>query len=316
MRTAESWSLHVLHAPVAGLRSRRIELATRLGLGRALGPGVELAIDDAKLSRLHATITRAGVIVEIHDHASRNGTFVNGARIATRMLQRGDLVRVGDTLFELADGAPPGDTGDPLLVGSAPAFVAAVTLAARVADSDLPVLLLGETGTGKDVLAQYLHRESGRRGPFVAVNCAALADDLIEATLFGHRKGAFTGATSDSPGLFLEAQGGTLFLDGIGELGLAHQAKLLRALDAHEIIPVGANPQRADRRAGVSPPPPRPRSAHRGRRFRSDLYARLAGAIVRLHRLRGAAISWCSPSDSSPGAGQSVGSRARRRSAS
>ncbi|MEJ7596369.1 MAG: sigma-54-dependent Fis family transcriptional regulator [Kofleriaceae bacterium] len=236
----ESWSLLVLHTPVAGLRSRRVELATRLGIGRALGPGVELAIDDAKLSRLHATITRAGVIVEIHDHASRNGTFVNGHRIATRMLQRGDLVRVGDTLLELADGGPAGETGDPLLVGNAPAFVAATALAARVAPSAIPVLLLGETGTGKDVLAQYVHRQSGRRGPFVAVNCAALADDLFEATLFGHRKGAFTGATSDSPGLFLEAQGGTLFLDEIGELGLAHQAKLLRALDAHEIIPVGA----------------------------------------------------------------------------
>src|SRR6185503_14668341 len=118
-------------------------------------------------------------------------------------------------------------------------FLAAIELADRIASSDLAVLILGETGTGKELLAHHLHAKSGRGGAFVAVNCAALHGDLVESTLFGHKKGAFTGATHDSPGLFIEARGGTLFLDEIGELDVAHQAKLLRALDSKEIIPVG-----------------------------------------------------------------------------
>ena len=104
----------------------------------------------------------------------------------------------------------------------------------------MPVLLLGETGTGKDALARRIHTRSGRRGAFVAVNCAALPRELAESALFGHKKGAFTGATGESPGFFGEARGGTLFLDEIAELPPAHQTKLLRALDAREIVPVGA----------------------------------------------------------------------------
>src|SRR6267142_2785574 len=219
--------------------SRRQHAPESRGALCARGADVDVALDDPKLSRQHATITRAGVIVEILDQGSRNGTFVNGARVEAGMLRPGDIVRIGVKLLEVGDAPARAPAGHPTLVGTAPAFVAALELADRIASSDLPVIILGETGTGKDMLAHHLHERSGRSGSFVAVNCAALPDELVESTLFGHKKGAFTGATSDSPGLFLEARGGTLFLDEIGELDLAHQAKLLRALDAHEILPVG-----------------------------------------------------------------------------
>jgi DNA-binding NtrC family response regulator len=161
-----------------------------------------------------------------------------------------------------------------------------VALAERVAPSDLPVLLLGETGTGKELLARHLHARSGRSGPLVAVNCAALPPELVEATLFGHRRGAFTGATEDAPGLFLQAQGGTLFLDEVAELTLAHQAKLLRALDSGEVLPVGsARHVRSDARVVAATNAELPARIADGR-FRADLYARLAGAVVRLPPLR------------------------------
>ncbi|HEY0992697.1 MAG TPA: sigma 54-interacting transcriptional regulator [Kofleriaceae bacterium] len=283
---APAWSLTILHSPVRGLVSHRFDLGDRMSIGRVEGVGIDLAIGDAKLSRDHAMITRAGIIVEIRDQGSRNGTFVNGTRISAGMLQPGDVVRVGDTLLELGDAPARVACGEPTLLGTAPGFLAAVELADRVASSDFSVVLLGETGTGKDVLAQYIHKRSGRSGPMIAVNCAALADDLIESTLFGHKKGAFTGATSDSPGLFLEAQGGTLFLDEIGELGTAHQAKLLRALDAREIIPVGgARCVHTDARViAATNIELATRVADGG--FRADLYARLAGAVISMPPLR------------------------------
>jgi len=283
---ASSWAVTILHTPVRTLVSRRFDLVLGLCFGRVAGADGDVALDDPKLSRQHATITRVGVIVEIRDHDSRNGTFVNGIRIEAGKLRPGDVVRIGDTLLELGDTPARAVTGDPTLIGTAPAFVAAVELADRVASSDLPVVILGETGTGKDVLAQRVHARSGRSGSFVAVNCAALPAGLVESTLFGHKKGAFTGATSDSPGLFLEAQGGTLFLDEIGELHAADQAKLLRALDSREIIPVGGT-RRIDTDArviaatNVDLPT---RIADGG--FRADLYARLAGAVVRMPPLR------------------------------
>jgi transcriptional regulator with PAS, ATPase and Fis domain len=276
----------VLHAPVRALVSRRFELGAKLRFGRIASADVDVAIDDPKLSRAHATVTRVGLGAKIVDHGSRNGTFVNGARIEATPLRLGDIVRIGDTLLELGDTLAHATTGDPALIGTAPAFVAAVQLADRAAASDLPITILGETGTGKDILAQHIHARSGRSGSFVAVNCAALPAGLVESTLFGHKKGAFTGATNDNTGLFLDAQGGTLFLDEIGELQVTDQAKLLRALDSREIIPVGGTRRiRTDARVIAATNIDLPaRIADGG--FRADLYARLAGAVVRMPPLR------------------------------
>ena len=163
---------------------------------------MDLQIDDPKLSRVHASVSRAGLVFEIRDLGSRNGTFINGERVERHSLTVGDVVRVGDTLLEIGpEGAgkaiEPGDTS---LVARSSALLAAVEAADRVAPSDLPVLLLGETGTGKEVFARRVHARSGRRGAFLAINCASLPRELVESTLFGHRKGAFTGATADSDG--------------------------------------------------------------------------------------------------------------------
>ena len=285
-QAAAGWAVTVLHSPARALVSRRFDLGSTLRFGRSAEADVDVPLDDPKVSRHHATITRVGVIVEIRDHGSRNGTFVNGARVDACMLRPGDIVRIGDTLLELGDSPARAATGDPTLAGTAPAFVAAVELADRVASSDVSVLILGETGTGKDMLAHHIHERSGRQGSFVAVNCAALPDDLVESTLFGHKKGAFTGATGDTPGLFLEARGGTLFLDEIGALDVAHQAKLLRALDSREIIPVGGTRRvHTDARVIAATNLELLASIADGG-FRADLYARLAGAVVRMPPLR------------------------------
>ena len=172
------------------------------------------------------------------------------------------------------------------LLGDAPLFVAARTLAERAAKTEVPVLVAGESGTGKELFARYVHAESPRsKGPFVAVNCGALAPSLLESTLFGHRKGAFTGATSDARGLFVEADGGTLFLDEIGDLELSLQVKLLRALEAGEILPVGASkPIHVDVRLVSATHRPLAQMIAE-KTFRDDLYWRIRGIEITLPRL-------------------------------
>jgi DNA-binding NtrC family response regulator len=148
------------------------------------------------------------------------------------------------------------------------------------------VLVLGETGTGKDVVARALHTASGRTGRFIAINCAALPDSLVESELFGHARGAFTGASTSRDGLFVEADGGTLFLDEVGELPLAVQAKLLRVLEDKLVRPVGSEHVR---HVNVRITSATNRDLHaRAERneFRADLRARLAGVELRLPALR------------------------------
>ena len=168
-----------------------------------------------------------------------------------------------------------------------PASAALLDYARRIAASDASVLLLGETGTGKEGLARYIHNCSSRaRGPFTAVNCAALPETMLEAILFGHRKGAFTGASGDGEGLFRAADGGTLLLDEIAEIPLALQAKLLRALQEREILPIGAvRAEPVDLRVIASANRDLAAEAAAGR-FRSDLYWRLNVMPVTLPPLR------------------------------
>ena len=274
------WALSVVSSPSAAHRGRILSLAKPVRLGRASGDA-DVVVDDARLSRAHAAFARAGLVVEVQDLGSRNGTFVNGERVERHALGLGDLVRVGDTFLEVTDGEAAA-SGDRELVGRSPALLAAVALADRVAPSDRPVMLLGETGTGKEVFARRVHDRSRRAGAFVAVNCAALPADLGESALFGHRKGAFTGATADADGFFAQAAGGTLFLDEVGELPLPQQAKLLRVLENREYVPVGSSRVvSSDARVVAAT-----NADLTDGRFRSDLYARLAGAVVRLPPLR------------------------------
>ena len=168
-----------------------------------------------------------------------------------------------------------------------PESAATLAFAARIAASEASVLLHGETGTGKEGLARYIHLSSSRaKGPFTAVNCAALPETMLEAILFGHRKGAFTGAGADGEGLFRAADGGTLLLDEIAEIPLALQAKLLRALQEKEILPVGAvRPEPVDLRVIASANRDLAAEVAAGR-FRADLYWRLNVMPVNLKPLR------------------------------
>jgi DNA-binding NtrC family response regulator len=173
------------------------------------------------------------------------------------------------------------------LVLESPGARAAAALTARAAQSDIPVLFEGESGVGKEVFARELHRCSARAtAPFVAVNCGALPENLVESTLFGHERGAFTGAVDRRTGRFAEADGGVLFLDEIGELPLTAQVKLLRAVQEREIEPVGGGrPRRVDIRVLAATNRDLRREVAEGR-FREDLYYRLSAFPIRIPPLR------------------------------
>jgi DNA-binding NtrC family response regulator len=180
----------------------------------------------------------------------------------------------------------PISAGDGDLVGSSAAMRDVQKAIGMLADSDATVLLLGETGTGKEVVARAVHRHGRRaRAPFVPVNCAAIPAELLESLLFGHVRGAFTGAVADRAGSFREAQGGTLFLDEIGDMDLAMQAKLLRALQERVVTPVGGKPLPIDVRVIAATHRDLKRAVRDGR-FREDLYYRLGVVPVALPPLR------------------------------
>jgi two-component system response regulator HydG len=161
------------------------------------------------------------------------------------------------------------------IVGSSPAWRRVIDVATQAAPSMATVLVLGESGTGKELLARYIHERSARaKGPFVAVNCAAIPETILESELFGHERGAFTGAVGKKEGRFARAAGGTLFLDEIGELSLAVQVKLLRVLQEGEYEPVGGHTTKADVRVVAATNRDLLAEVHAGR-FREDLYYRL-----------------------------------------
>jgi transcriptional regulator with GAF, ATPase, and Fis domain len=207
------------------------------------------------------------------------------------------VLSIGQTLFWLgredAAVARPLDLAAPDLPAPVPGlatfdpgFSARLERLALVAPKPLPVLLLGETGTGKEVVARALHQLSGRRGAFVAVNCGGIAPTLFEAELFGHRRGAFTGATGERTGYVRTADRGTLFLDEVGELPPPAQTALLRVLQEHEVVPIGeALPVPVDLRVCAATNRDLAALVAEGK-FREDLYSRLAGLTIELPPLR------------------------------
>ena len=264
-----------------------------------------LSIPEAAVSRYHARFERRpDGHTWVVDAQSTNGTFVNGRRVREAPLAAHDVVRIGDTLFRFVEQGIYGYGAyriDGSIVRQARPFVHGVEKAllvggyqidaiidriAKVAQSSIAVVVTGESGTGKELVAREIHRLSGRKGNFMAINCAALPENLIESELFGYRRGAFSGATSDKSGLVRAAHGGTLFLDEVGDMPLEAQAKLLRVLQEKEVLPLGATQaEPVDVRVVCATHRHLEAHVEQGR-FRGDLFARLRELQVGLPSLR------------------------------
>jgi sigma-54 dependent transcriptional regulator, acetoin dehydrogenase operon transcriptional activator AcoR len=284
----DSFSLRGIDTVVIGRGARR---SARHPLPSAL----ELEVPDGWMSATHVELKRSDDSWTVVDGGSKNGTMVDGRRISEALIDDGAVLQLGRTFFrfrtDFADREATLETNETLpsqrqLSTFSPAFADVVARLRAVAPTRVPVLIRGETGTGKEVLARALHASSRRHGAFVAVNSGAIAPSLLEAELFGHRKGAFSGADRDHPGLIQASDGGTLFLDEIGDLSLAGQAALLRVIQESEVMPVGGTqPHRLDLRVVAATH----RDIHqlaREDRFRSDLLARLDGVTLEVPPLR------------------------------
>lgn len=258
--------------------------------------GQVFAVDDVHASRPHARLLRTTNGLELIDLGSKNGTFVDGERVRRRTLHDGALIEVGRTIFlyraavdvSVARSLPVSLRADklPSLATAAPVMAALFSLVERVAPSTVPVLLLGETGTGKEAIARRVHSLSRRAGSFIAVNCGALPADLVESELFGARRGAYSGSVVDRAGFVRSAAGGTLFLDEVGDLPLPAQAALLRVLQEREVVPVGSSePIAVDFRLIAATHRDLTAMVQAGA-FRQDLRARLAGVTLELPALR------------------------------
>jgi DNA-binding NtrC family response regulator len=263
--------------------------------------------DDGSPVLPHATVSRRHAQVwwdvqghhAVRDAGSRHGTVLGTAVLGEqpRVLADGDVLRLGDVLlvYESAPDADGAGVDRDTLPGASPAMVALRARVARAAADPSPALISGDTGTGKEWVARELHRLSRRGGPLVAVNCATLTRELVESQLFGHVRGAFTGATSDSEGLFRQADGGTLFLDEIGELPLELQPKLLRVVQDGVLQPVGASKTTSVDVRLVAATNRDLGAAVEAGGFRRDLLARLGKWELRLPRLverRGDLLEW------------------------
>jgi DNA-binding NtrC family response regulator len=268
-------------------------------IGRTPGPG-GFAIDHTAISRKHARLwwDKCGHHA-LRDLDSRHGTEVGHQRltVGARALADGDLIRMGDVLavYERGASTDAPDVDRDALPGDSPAMVALRSQVALAAVDPAPVLITGETGTGKEWVAREIHRLSGRRGPLVAVNCATLTAQMAESQLFGHAKGAFTGATADHEGWFREAEGGTLLLDELGELPADLQPKLLRVVQDSVVRPLGGRrPIAVDVRLVAATNRPLTAAVERGT-FRRDLFARLARTVIVVPPLRdrkGDIVDW------------------------
>ncbi|RMG19155.1 MAG: FHA domain-containing protein [Deltaproteobacteria bacterium] len=264
------------------VRTRRLEGTISIGAD----PANALTLPDSYVSAFHARIYERDGQWWIEDQGSTNGTFVGGLQVRSAVLLPGAELRIGETEF-LVEEEGAGEEAVFGILTQDPQMRLVLDQVRRVAQSDATVTIFGESGTGKELFARAIHEASPRhRKPFIPVNCAAISKELIESELFGHVRGAFTGAASDRKGAFEEAEGGTIFLDEVGELPLDLQAKLLRVLESREIRRVGSSrPLSVDVRIVAATN----RNLHkevRAGRFRDDLFYRLFVVPLTLPPLR------------------------------
>jgi DNA-binding NtrC family response regulator len=265
--------------------------AERCSIGSA--PGNDIVLADPTVSRFHCEIQVERGSARVRDLESRNGTVLDGVVVRDAYLRAGSVLQLGrvSLRFRAGDRATPvqlsSRTELGALVGRSAAMRACFAVLERASASDAVLLLEGETGTGKSQAARAVHASSSRaRNPFLTVDCGAIPANLVESELFGHRRGAFTGAVEDRPGVFEAAEGGTVFLDEIGELPLDVQPKLLKALEDGEVRRVGTNAYRRVDVRIVAASNRDLRAEVNAGRLRADLYYRLAVLRVTLPPLR------------------------------
>jgi transcriptional regulator with PAS, ATPase and Fis domain len=291
---------HVVVADGDRLSAIPVPADRPLVVGRA--EDADVVLGDTRASRHHATVAIKGGQIFVRDLDSRNGTRLGGAivRGEERRVHPGDVITIGSATLTITSSgfassvarptpaeaaAEPTDTG-PFVVAD-PKMLAVLRVAQRFARVDTPVLVLGETGVGKEVVAAQLHSMSPRRsGPFVSLNCAALPDAIVDAELFGYERGAFTGAERRKTGYLEAAQGGTLLLDELGDIPLATQVKLLRFLETKRLTRLGSTDEIAVDVRIVAATHRVLAEAIRAGRFREDLYYRLSACTLRLPPLR------------------------------
>ncbi len=258
-------------------------------LGR--DPSCDVPLAHQKISRRHARVD-GGPPLEVEDLGSMNGIRIGGERVAAGAkapLRPGESFQLGPFVAVVLDATPEASANAPFLAAIPvmdPTPNGVPEVVARMAQGTVSVLIHGETGVGKEVLARTLHELSGRTGRFVAVNCAALSESLLESELFGHERGAFTGATVAKPGLFEVAAGGTVLLDEIGEMPAVLQSKLLRVLEVREVYRLGGvKPVTLDVRFLSATNRDLATEVAEGR-FRRDLYFRVNGITLAIQPLR------------------------------
>jgi DNA-binding NtrC family response regulator len=261
----------VAYSPDTALMGQRIELnrSRTLFVGRKVPGG--LSVNDERMSKQHFLIVSTKDELACRDAGSTNGTFVDGEAPDEAPLQHGSVIRAGNTLF---------------VVETQDAVQGLRHSIARAAPTSFPILLLGETGTGKELMARSIHEQSRRRGPFVALNCATLPRELAGAELFGHARGAFSGASAPRDGLFRAAHEGTLFLDEIGDLPSDLQPAFLRVLEEKKVRPLGSDQELPIDVRVLAATHVDLEAAARQKAFRADLLARLAHIVLRLPPLR------------------------------
>ena len=285
----EKIRLHVTHGPDAGLAVDVAGQSVRVGTA----PENHLVLHDDTVSRFHCELEPVDGGLRVRDVGSTNGVFAAGVRVYDGLVPFGTVISLGDTALATS---PLGETvereqtmrdgfGD--LIGGAPHMRELFADLERIAATDVTLLVEGETGTGKDLVAESVHRASERSsGPFVVFDCGAVAQSVAESELFGHERGAFTGATQTHVGVFEQADGGTLFLDEVGELPRELQPKLLRALEKRQIRRVGGTRVIPFDARIIAATNRNLRAEVASGEFREDLYFRLAAAHVTVPPLR------------------------------